>query len=140
MTNSNEKMTKKDRYEIAIKIFEKTDMLADESREDMIAFAKHEIEILDNKAAKAKETAEKNKAAADELVDVVRAALTSDYQTINEIVAKINDPDVTAGKVQYRLRALVDVGVAEKQEVSIPGTAAGAKARKLIAFRLIVAE
>lgn len=139
MANTNEKITKKDRYETAIKIFEEAN-IAEDLREDMIAFAEHEIEILDNKAAKAKETAQKNKASTDELADVVRGALTNDFQTINELVAKINDPDVTAGKVQYRLRVLVDEGIVEKQDVSIPAAAAGAKARKLVAFRLIVVD
>lgn len=139
MANTNEKITKKDRYETAIEIF-KAANIAEDLREDMIAFAEHEIEILDNKAAKAKETAQKNKASTDELADVVRGALTNDFQTINELVAKIDDPDVTAGKVQYRLRVLVDEGIVEKQDVSIPAATAGAKARKLVAFRLIVVD
>lgn len=139
MANTNEKITKRDRYETAIKIFEVAD-IAEDLREDMIAFAEHEIEILDNKATKAKETAQKSKASTDELADVVRGALTNDFQTINELVAKIDDPDVTAGKVQYRLRVLVDEGIVEKQDVSIPAATAGAKTRKLVAFRLIVVD
>ena len=136
MANTNIKVTKKERYEQCIAALAKADIDAD-LRNDLIDFAKHEIELLESKAAKAKETAAKNKAAIDETAEGIKGALTNELQTINEIVAKINDPDVTVGKAQYRLRMLVENGDAEKEEVTIPATSAGAKARKLMAYRLI---
>ena len=133
--------TKRENFEFVIDIlkhdnFVAAKLISEEDRADLISFAEHEIDLLDSKAVKAKATAEKNKAADDNIAAKVREYLTNDFQTINEIVAKVNDDDVTAGKVQYRLRTMVEAGEVEKQEISIPG-GTGNKARKLVAYRLI---
>ena len=76
------------------------------------AYCVNEIGLLDKKAAKAKETAAAKKAEKDELCVAVESVLTADYQTRQDIAAQI----------------------AEKTEVSVPGT--DGKARKVVAYRL----
>ena len=98
------------------------------------AFAEKEIEHLDNKAAKAKETAAKKRAEADELQEAVAAALTADFEPIATIAGRIEGEDVTVSKVTYRLTQLVKNGVAEKQEIAVP-TGDGNKTRKIMGDR-----
>ena len=85
------------------------------------AFAEKEIEHLDNKAAKAKETAAKKRAEADELQEAVAAALTTDFEPIATIAGRIEGEDVTVSKVTYRLTQLVKAGEAVKSEITVDG-------------------
>lgn len=98
------------------------------------AFAEKEIEHLDNKAAKAKETAAKKRAEADELQEAVAAALGTEFEPIAVIAGRIKGEDVTVSKVTYRLTQLVKNGVAEKQEIAVP-TGEGNKTRKIMGYR-----
>ena len=98
------------------------------------AFAEKEIEHLDNKAAKAKETAAKKGAEADELQEAVAAALGTEFEPIAVIAGRIEGEDVTVSKVTYRLTQLVKNGVAEKQEIAVP-TGEGNKTRKIMGYR-----
>ena len=125
MTN---KITKKEMYTNIM------NLLSD--NEAIVAFCEHEIELLDKKAVKAKETAAKKKAAGDELTDAVASILNDEFQTIADVTAQIEGEDVTNAKVQYRLNALVKAGAAEKAEVTLEGTD-GKKARKVVAYRAI---
>ena len=102
------------------------------------AFAEKEIEHLDNKAAKAKETAAKKRAEADELQEAVAAALTADFEPIATIAGRIEGEDVTVSKVTYRLTQLVKNGVAEKQEIAVP-TGDGNQTRKIMGYRAATA-
>ncbi len=97
-------------------------------------FAAHEIELLDKKAAKAKDTAAKKRAAGDELTEAVAAVLTEEFQTIADVASQIEGEDVTNSKVSYRLNSLVKAGRAEKAEVSVEG--ANGKSRKVMAYRV----
>lgn len=128
-----QKLTKKDKLTAIIATLkgENTDITVDE----LVAYCENEIELLDKKAAKAKETAAKKKAESDELTDVIASLLTDELQTTAEITAQIDDEDVTVHKVSYRLTQLTKAEKAIKEEVSIPGKD-GAKARKIAAYRL----
>lgn len=97
----------------------------------------NEINLLDKKAAKAKATAAAKKSEKDELCVAVEAVLTEEFQTRNDIAAQIEGEDISVAKVGYRLTKLVEMGVAEKSEVSVPG--AEGKARKVVAYRLATA-
>ena len=102
---------------------------------DILAeFAEKEIAALDKKAEKAKERAAQKRAEGDELTDAVRAALTNEYASIPDITARIEGEDVTVGKVQYRLKVLVENGEVEKTELTIPGSD-GMKARHIKGYR-----
>lgn len=136
------KMTKKEKFALIAEVLGKAaeaGVAGDVDTAELIAFAKNEIVLLEKKAAKAKETAAAKKAEADELYEAVEAVLTDEYQTIADVTAQIEGEDVTPAKVGYRLRKLVENGVAEKDEISVPATNGG-KARKLAAYRLVVAD
>ena len=107
--------------------------------EAVIAFAENEIELLDKKAAKAKERAAAKKAEGDELATVVASVLTNELQSIPDITAQIEGEDVSVGKVQYRLRVLVENGNAVKGEIKIPATE-GSKGRTIVGYKLPDAE
>ena len=89
---------------------------------------------------KAKERAAAKKAEADVLMTQVAEALTGEFATIADIAAAVAEvnADATVSKVTYRLTKLVEAGVAEKTDVTIPG-GDGVKARKVKAFRAIEA-
>lgn len=101
-----------------VTIGEETVVITDEMFK---AFAAHEIELLDNRAAKAKETKAKKAAEPDLISDAVEAALTDEFQTAADIVAAIANPDITAAKAVYRLNALAEAGVAIKEDIKIEG-------------------
>ena len=128
-----QKLTKKDKLTAIIATLkgESTDIAV----ANLVAYCENEIELLDKKAAKAKETAAKKKAENDELTDVIASLLTDELQTTADITAQIDDEDVTVHKVSYRLTQLTKAERAVKEEVSIPGKD-GAKARKIAAYRL----
>ena len=137
------KMTKKNVFEALINYAEGRDMSYATDEGEVIvtadalkAFAAHEIELLDNKAEKAKVAAAKKKAAGDELTEAAYAVLTDEFQTIAQVTEQIDIEDVTNAKVQYRLNALVKAGRADKGEVTIEG-AEGKKSRKVVAYKLL---
>ena len=101
-------------------------------------FCDKEIASLDAKAAKAKERAAAKKAEADVLMTQVEEALTGEYQTIADIAAAVAavNADATVSKVTYRLTKLVESGVAEKTQTTIPATE-NSKARKVQAYRAV---
>ena len=120
------KVTKRENFEAIIAV------LNDAGREDLVKVVAHEIELLDNKAAKAKATAAKKKTEGDALCDAVAAVLTADFATIADITAKVEfDGEVSTAKVQYRLNDLVKRGIATKEQVTV---GEGESKRKLMAY------
>ena len=128
---ADKKITKRDNFE-AIAAF-----LADAGKTEWADVISHEIELLDNKAAKAKEAAAKKKAVNDELGDAVAAVLTDELTTIADITAKVEGEDVTVAKVTNRLSKLVANGVARKEQITVG--ADGAK-RKVMAYAFANAD
>lgn len=104
-----------------------------EGNDDVVAFCEKKIAALDKKAENAKVKAAEKKAAGDELRARVEEVLTDEWQTIAEVVAALDDEEVTASKVTYRLNALVDLGVAVKDETKIPSDG---KTRVVKVFKL----
>ena len=129
-----EKITKREMFEAIKETFETGSCKFDAAT--VMAFCDKEIASLDAKAAKAKERAAAKKAEADVLMGQVQEALTDEYQTIADIAATVAavNPDSTVSKVTYRLGKLVEAGVAEKTQVTIPATE-GTKARKVQAYK-----
>ena len=122
-----EKVTKKEMFNLI------KDAMAD--RADVVAFCDHEIELIDKKAAKAKEAAAKKRAEGDELTDVVFSLLNDEPQTIADIAGQIECEDVTTSKVSYRLTSLVKAGKAQKTDLKIEA-AEGGKARTVKGYFL----
>ena len=130
-----EKITKREMFEAIKETFE-TGKCKYEAAV-VTAFCDKEIAALDSKAAKAKERAAAKKAEADVLMGQVEDALTDEFQVIADIAAAVAgvNADATVSKVTFRLTKLVESGVAEKTQVTIPATET-TKARKVQAYRL----
>ena len=131
-----EKITKREMFEAIKETFETGSCKFDAAT--VVEFCDKEIASLDSKAAKAKERAAAKKAEADVLMDQVRDTLTGEFQTIADIAAAVAEvnADATVSKETYRLTKLVESGVAEKTQVTIPATET-TKARKVQAYRLV---
>lgn len=127
MTNSAEKLTDRKIYTA---IAEGT--LEDLDTDTIVAWAEKKIAQLDNKAAKAKETAAKKKTEGDALADAVLEAVTDEFETIADIAARIEGDDVTVSKVAYRLNAASKAGILEKGEIVLAGEKGK---RKVVAYR-----
>ena len=108
------KMTKKDYYEMLKTTVEGIEV---ENKEDLLAFIDRELELIENKSIKAKERAAEKKAEGDELRSAVKAILTTENQTIDEIFGQIEGEDLTKAKIVARLTQLVKAGEAKKEEV-----------------------
>ena len=132
-----EKLTKRSVYEALLKMVETGTLEITE--DELKTFCENEIALLDKKAEKAKERAATKRAEGDALTDAVRNALTSEFEPIADIAARIEGEDVTVAKVQYRLGQLVKAGEAEKEQITVPGSE-GQKSRKIMAYRILVAD
>ena len=124
---AEKKITKREKFVEIIEI------LTDAERADLVECVQHEIELLDKKAAKAKETAAKKKTETDELADAIAAVLTDEFTAIPDIATRVDGEDVTVAKVTNRLTKLVNLGIAEKEQISVPG--AEGKTRKVMGYR-----
>lgn len=129
MTETAKKITKKENFVEIVNVLENA------GREDLAAVIKHEIELLENKAAKAKATAAKKKVEGDALRDAVQAVLTDELCTIADITAKVEFEgfDGSQAKVQYRLNALVNAEIARKEQITV---GEGDSKRKLMAYAI----
>lgn len=108
------KLTKKDYYEMLKTTVEGIEV---ENKEDLLTFIDRELELIENKSVKAKERAAEKKAEGDELRAAVKAILTIENQTIDEIFGQIEGEDLTRAKIVARLTQLVKTGEAKKEEV-----------------------
>lgn len=123
-----EKMTKAMWFEEIKAVVETSDY---ERKDDAIEFIDKQLELIASKAEKARERAAKTKAEGDELREAVRAVLTDEFQTIDDIVAQIAEEGVTKAKVTARLTQLVKAEMAEKDQVKADD------GRKVMAYRLV---
>ena len=131
------KITKRDVLTTLVKAIDAGDIMLDAydvSAEDVKAYAENEIALLDKRAVKAKERAEKNKAESDELTEVVYETLTDEFEPIANILSRIEGEDLSAAKVVARMRKLVDAGRAEKAELKVK-PAEGGRARSIMGYK-----
>ena len=120
-----EKMTQIDKY-----LF-----IADHMREfpEIVEFCDSRIAQLQARSAKVRE----KRAANDVLTEVVYNALdTEEFTPIADIVAAIDDPDLTVAKVTYRLSQLSKAGRVLKEKIAVP-TGEDGKTRKVMGYRAI---
>ena len=127
-----QKITKKDQFVAIIDVLQSVS--DQEGITELVDFCNHEIDLLEKKAAKAKEAAAKKKSESDELTEKVASLLTADFQTTADITAQLDDEDISTHKVSYRLTQLVKSGVAEDCLVNVAEE--GQKARKVKAYAL----
>lgn len=131
----NKKITKKEYFNSLKEVVLTMQMVGNIPADEMVAFIDKQIEQLDKKASRAKEKAAEKKIEGDALRETVAGILTSEYQAIDDIVAQINDEEITKGKVVSRLTQLIEAGIAEKDQIKDE-----AKNRKVMAYRLKEAE
>ena len=129
------KITKRMVLEAMIEVANGNDLPVDLTWDDVRNYAMNEISLLDKRAVKAKERAEKNKAETDELMEIVYEAMNDDFEPIADIAARIEGEDVTVGKVGARLRKLVEAGRAEKAELKVKRE--GEKTRTLVGYKRV---
>lgn len=127
---TTEKITSRNHFERILSILNDVP-----DSDDLVEFCQHQIEMLDKRAAKARETAAAKREAADPMMEATLAALTNEPQTIEDVVAAMNSEDCTIAKVRYRLTQLEKDGQVVKTEVTIPG-GEGQRARKVKAYAL----
>ena len=108
------KMTKVDYFEQLADIVEASDV---ENKEDILKFIQSSIETLENRKRAAQERAEKKKNEPDELAEAVKAVLSEELQTADDIAAQIEGEDVTKQKVVARLTKMVNAGIVRKDSV-----------------------
>ena len=119
------KMTKKEMFGLLLGLLETAEVA---ERDELKNFVAHEIEMIENKAEKAKTY--KRKKAADVLKEQIYTKLDIlEFRTIHDIVSDFNDADITAAKVSARLTSLVKEGLAIKEEIKIEN-------RKLMGYKL----
>lgn len=112
--DEKKKLTKRDYFE---KLEEIVKGVESDIKEELIYFIESQITSIDNKALKAKERATAKKAEGDALRETVKSILTEDFQTADDIFAKLDGEDLTIAKVRARLTQLVNLGEAEKADV-----------------------
>lgn len=113
MEKEEKRITKRDNYEALKEIVEKSNV---ENAEMLVEFINKQIEMIDNKSAKAKEKAAEKRAEGDELRAVIKSVLTNEYQTVDAITTQIEGEDITKAKVVARLTQLVNNGEAVKEQ------------------------
>lgn len=109
----NKKLTKKDYYGMLKDIILTSDV---DNKEELEAFIDRQVEIIDNKAEKAKKRAAEKKAEGDELRAAIKSVLTEDYQSADDILAQLEGEDLSKAKIIARLTQLVNNGDAEKAQ------------------------
>lgn len=115
------KMTRKEKYELAIAIFTKDELTEDTAM--LVDFFNGEIAAIDRKAAKAKERKAAKEAEADGIYDAIWNVLNfadSDdtFFTIPAIIEAIGDENLTPSKVTPRLTTMIKEGLVEKKSVT----------------------
>lgn len=119
------KMTKKEMFGLLLGLLETAEVA---ERDELKNFVAHEIEMIENKAEKAKTY--KRKKTADVLKEQIYTKLdVLEFRTIHDIVSDFDNADITAAKVSARLTSLVKEGVVIKEEIKIEN-------RKLMGYKL----
>jgi len=85
--------------------------------DDFMEYIETTIESLDKKAVAAQKRAAERKAAGDELRAQIKATLGETPKTIPEIMAELDNPEVTNAMVVSRLGQLVKLGEIFKSDV-----------------------
>lgn len=114
------RMTNAERFDLIKSIFSEIDV-DDDVRADIVAFCEAQIATLSKKAEKSRERAAAKAAekGPDTVYDTMVTLLTTEPQIAEDILAKLNDPEVSIAKVRARLTKAVKAGIAEKVEVLV---------------------
>ena len=100
-----------------------------EDQGDLLEFIDKQIETLEKRKAAAADRAAKKRLESDALTDAILAQIGEELMTVDEIVAALDDEEVTRNKVTARLGKLVKNGSIVKDAVKVDGN-------KRMAYRL----
>ena len=89
----------------------------EEKQNELVEFIDKQIEMLEKRKASAAERAAKKKAESDALTDEIFALIGEDLITVDEIVAALDNEEVTRNKVTARLGKLVKAEKIVKESV-----------------------
>lgn len=136
--NTTKKITKRDQYSVISAILAEAENQGFSLPEgvtfaDLNEFVDHEVELLDKKAESAAKRAATKKVEGDALRDRIAGVLTDEYQPIAAIVAALGDAGVSPQMATPRLKQLCDLGIAVKDQVSVPGV--DGKSKKASAYK-----
>lgn len=104
-----------------------------ENVDEMVDFCETQIAQAEAKAEKAKERRDAKRIESDEIRKTVLSCVTEDWQSVDQITAAVNDPEITKSKVVARLTALVKEGAVEKDQIKIED-------KKVSAYRLTATD
>lgn len=130
----NNRTTKRDHYENIIAVL-RGDTTSQLSIEDEIAFCEKEIEALDRRSERARQTAAEKRNTPDELYGAVLVALSDEFEAIDAITGRVEFDGATRNKVANRLNKIANAGQAEKGEIKITGS--DGKSKSVVAYRAI---
>lgn len=100
-----------------------------EQQNELIEFIDKQLETLEKRKVSAAERAAKKREESDAMTEQILAQIGDELQTVDEIVAAIDDETVTRNKVTARLGKLVKAGTIVKEAVKVDGN-------KRMAYRL----
>lgn len=89
----------------------------EEKQNELVEFIDKQIEMLEKRKASAADRAAKKKAESDALTDEIFALIGEDLITVDEIVAALDNEEVTRNKVTARLGKLVKAEKIVKESV-----------------------
>ena len=92
-----------------------------EQQNELVEFIDKQLETLDKRKVAAAERAAKKKEESDAMTDAILGQIGEDLITVDEIVAAIDDENVTRNKVTARLGKLVKAGSIVKETVKVNG-------------------
>lgn len=84
------------------------------TRDDILEFVEKNITKIEEKAARGRERSAAKRAESDALTDRIEATLTDEYQTAADIIAVLDEEDLTPQKVSSRISKLIKAGKAHK--------------------------
>lgn len=88
-------------------------------RDELVEFIDKQVETLEKRKAAAAERAAQKKVESDAMTDAILAQIGNELITVDEIVAALDDEEVTRNKVTARLGKLVKAGLIVKDSVKV---------------------
>ena len=92
-----------------------------EQQNELVEFIDKQLETLDKRKVAAAERAAKKKEESDAMTDAILGQIGEDLITVDEIVAAIDDENVTRNKITARRGKLVKAGSLVKETVKVNG-------------------
>lgn len=101
-----------------------------EQQDELVEFIDKQLETLEKRKVSAANRAAKKREESDAMTEQILAQIGEELITVDEIVAAIDDENVTRNKVTARLSKLIKAGTIEKEAVKVNDS-------KRMAYRLV---